>query len=183
MQCTSLEAQLERQKLDNAEGEQRLAELRAQLVASERQTCSLQLEARQKRDAWEKQRREARISSLLGTMSKDSSATAGSLGPGSNTGAANYFGDDAFSLGAGPSLESASAARRVHFSAEPPHANNSLLEVGTIEIRLRSESITNKLFGFASEPPSDTAKVRPLFNDYCNVKNMRLSRFELAFVH
>ena len=148
--------QLERQKLDNVEGEQRLAEASAQLAASERRTCGLQQEARQKRDTWEKQRREARISNLLGTMSKSSSAAAGSQ--------ANYFGDDAFSLG-----ESASAARRVNFSTDaglaPPRATNSLLEERTTEVRLRSESITNGLFGSAPEPPSDT-KVRSLFTDF-----------------
>ena len=162
-QCASLEVQLERQKLDNVEGEQRLAEARAQLATSERQTSGVQQETRQKRDTWEKQRREARISNLLGTMSKGSSSAAASQAAGT----ANYFGDDAFSLGAGPSFESATAARRMHFSTdkglELPRATNSLLEVRTTEIRLRSESITNRLFG--SEPPNDAAKVRSLSND------------------
>ena len=63
-QCDSLEVTLERLKIDNVEGHQRLAEARSHLAASERQTCGVQQEARQKRDMWERQPREARINSL-----------------------------------------------------------------------------------------------------------------------
>ena len=145
---------LERQKLDNAEVDQRLAEARSHLAASVRQTCGMQQEARQKRDKWrcEKQRREARISSPLGTKSKfsSSSVAAGSQAQGTVT----DIGDGVLSMGrTGPSLKSAAVARDVRFSAEagfsPSGATNTLLEQRTNEIRLRSESITNELFGAA----------------------------------
>lgn len=147
-QCDSLDVHLERQKLDNQEVEQRLAEARAQLMANEQQAMNVQQEARQKRAKWETNRRSAAISSLLGTMSTGSSSTG--AGPGGAQGPGPVFGP-----GAG-------AGKRVQFSADiqspSPQATSALFVESTTEYRIRSESITNKLFG--APPELNNATVR-----------------------